>query len=124
MDVRGGLDLRIHGITPAGTVVANPSTPMLYEHAVARGDARIAEGGPMAVDTGIHTGRSPKDKFVVREPGSEARIWWDGNQRGAHGAVVRPPARQGRGLPLARPTLYVVDASPVPILRTASLFAS
>ena len=28
------------------------------------------------VDTGKHTGRSPKDKFVVREPGSESRIWW------------------------------------------------
>src|SRR5581483_9294629 len=35
-----------------------------------------AEGGPLVVDTGRFTGRSPKDKFVVREPGSEDRIWW------------------------------------------------
>ena len=39
-------------------------------------EGRLAEGGPLVVDTGKHTGRSPKDKFVVREPGSEDRIWW------------------------------------------------
>ena len=40
------------------------------------GRGRFAEGGPLVVDTGEHTGRSPKDKFVVREPGSADRIWW------------------------------------------------
>jgi len=109
MDVRGGVDLRIHGITPAGTVVANPSTPMLYEHAATRGEARIAEGGPMVVDTGSHTGRSPKDKFVVREPGSEDRIWWGGNQE-----IAEPSFERLRGKVtdhLSREeTLYVVDA--------------
>jgi phosphoenolpyruvate carboxykinase (ATP) len=68
--------LAVHGIEPAGAVHWNPSTPRLYEHALRRGEGRIAEGGPLAVDTGKHTGRSPKDKFVVREPGSEERIWW------------------------------------------------
>ena len=65
-----------HGIEPSGAVHWNPSTPQLYAAALERGDGRIAEGGPLAVDTGKHTGRSPKDKFVVREPGSEERIWW------------------------------------------------
>jgi phosphoenolpyruvate carboxykinase (ATP) len=69
-------DLREHAIEPAGPVLRNPTTPLLYEHAVVRGEARIAEGGPFVVDTGVHTGRSPKDKFAVREPGSEDRIWW------------------------------------------------
>ena len=41
-----------------------------------RGEGRLAEGGPLVVDTGRFTGRSPRDKFVVREPGSEGRIWW------------------------------------------------
>jgi len=109
MDVRGGVDLRVHGITPTGRVVSNPSTPLLYEHAIARGDARLAEGGPMVVDTGRHTGRSPKDKFVVREPGSEDRIWWEGNQPIGEESFERlrdkVTGRLGR-----ETTLYVVDA--------------
>jgi phosphoenolpyruvate carboxykinase (ATP) len=49
---------------------------MLYTHALTRKEGILAEGGPLVVDTGVHTGRSPKDKFIVREPGSEGRIWW------------------------------------------------
>jgi phosphoenolpyruvate carboxykinase (ATP) len=109
MDVRGGVDLRIHGIAPTGHVVANPSTPMLYEHAISRGEARIGEGGPMVVDTGRHTGRSPKDKFVVREPGSEARIWWDGNREIGEGSFEHMREKVA-GFLSQEPTLYVVDA--------------
>jgi phosphoenolpyruvate carboxykinase (ATP) len=68
--------LAVHGIEAVGSVHWNPSTAQLYTHALERRDARLAEGGPLAVDTGKHTGRSPKDKFVVREPASEERIWW------------------------------------------------
>lgn len=49
---------------------------MLYTHALERGEGRLAEGGPLCVDTGRYTGRSPQDKFVVEESGSENRIWW------------------------------------------------
>jgi phosphoenolpyruvate carboxykinase (ATP) len=80
MDVRDHVDLSIHGIHATGRVVRNASAAVLYEHAVRRGEARIGTGGPMVVDTGKHTGRSPQDKFVVREPASEGRIWWDGNK--------------------------------------------
>jgi phosphoenolpyruvate carboxykinase (ATP) len=73
---RGGVDLSGHGIHVGGRVYANPTTAQLYMHVLARGDGRLAEGGPLVVDTGAHTGRSPKDKFVVREPGSEGRIAW------------------------------------------------
>ena len=65
-----------HGLDPAGRVYDNPTTSMLYTHALLRGEGVLAEGGPLVVDTGRFTGRSPKDKFVVREPGSEDRIWW------------------------------------------------
>jgi phosphoenolpyruvate carboxykinase (ATP) len=80
-DVQGGVDLAEHGIDPTGRVHHNPTTSTLYTHALARHEGVLAEGGPLVVDTGKHTGRSPKDKFVVRERGSEDRIWWgDVNQ--------------------------------------------
>ncbi len=109
MDVSGRVDLRVHGITPTGRVVSSPSTPVLYEHAIARGEARLAEGGPMVVDTGRHTGRSPKDKFIVREPGSESRIWWDGNQEIGEDSFERLREKVTEHLG-RETTLYVVDA--------------
>jgi len=60
----------------AGKIVANLSTAALYEAAIRDGEGLIAAEGPLVVSTGTHTGRSPKDKFIVREPSSEANIWW------------------------------------------------
>jgi phosphoenolpyruvate carboxykinase (ATP) len=68
--------LGFHGLNPEGRVYWQPTPALLYTHALERGEGRLAEGGPLVVDTGRFTGRSPKDKFVVREPGSEDRIWW------------------------------------------------
>jgi phosphoenolpyruvate carboxykinase (ATP) len=64
------------GVHPSGNVWQNPAVPTLYMHALRREEGVLAEGGALVVDTGRHTGRSPKDKFVVREPSSEDRIWW------------------------------------------------
>jgi phosphoenolpyruvate carboxykinase (ATP) len=70
-----------HGLDPEGRVYWNPTTSLLYTHALVREEGRLAEGGPLVVDTGRHTGRSAKDKFYVREPESEDRIdWGDVNQ--------------------------------------------
>src|SRR5215470_15117992 len=69
------LDLERDGIK-AGPVHWNLSTPALYEAAVRRQEGVIAADGPLACRTGQHTGRSPNDKFTVREPGSEAEIAW------------------------------------------------
>jgi phosphoenolpyruvate carboxykinase (ATP) len=104
-----GADLGDHGLDPRGRVIWHPTTAQLYLHALRRGDGVLAEGGPLVVDTGAHTGRSPKDKFVVREPGSEGRIWWcEVNKEiaeerfdGLREKVVRH---------LERRDLYVVDA--------------
>ncbi len=60
-------------------VHANLTEPALMQAAVARGEGVIGEGGTLLVTTGKHTGRSPKDKFVVREPSVEAEIWWENN---------------------------------------------
>jgi len=74
--LHGPVGLADHGLSPGGRVHWNPTTALLYTHALTHGEGRLAEGGPLVVDTGRFTGRSPKDKFVVREPGSEERIWW------------------------------------------------
>src|SRR5437773_6971295 len=54
----------------------NLSAAALYEEAIRRQEGVIAAGGPLACRTGLHTGRSPNDKFVVREPSSERDIEW------------------------------------------------
>jgi phosphoenolpyruvate carboxykinase (ATP) len=56
----------------------NLSTAALYEEAVRRGEGVIAAGGPLVCRTGPHTGRSPNDKFIVREPTSDRHIAWGG----------------------------------------------
>jgi phosphoenolpyruvate carboxykinase (ATP) len=109
IDVRGRSDLSAHGITATGRVIWNPSVPVLYEHAIARGEARLADGGPMVVDTGKHTGRSAQDKFIVREPASEDRIWWDGNKELVPAAFDRLRDKV-TGFLGNEETLYVVDA--------------
>ena len=77
------LDLEQDGIH-ASRVYWNLTTGALYEEAVRRHEGLIAADGPLACRTGQHTGRSPNDKFVVREPSSEAHIAW--------GKVNRPLA--------------------------------
>jgi phosphoenolpyruvate carboxykinase (ATP) len=59
-----------------GSVLTNLSVAELYERALAEGTGTIAAEGPLVVYTGKHTGRSPKDKFVVREPWSQDKVWW------------------------------------------------
>jgi phosphoenolpyruvate carboxykinase (ATP) len=57
----------------------NLGAPGLYEQALQRGEGQLIEGGAFNADTGIHTGRSPKDKFVVRDENTENEVWWDNN---------------------------------------------
>ena len=76
--------LEVHGIINPARVFWNLSVAALYEEAIDRDEGLIAEGGPLVCRTGHHTGRSPNDKFVVREPSSEEHVWW--------GKVNRPIA--------------------------------
>jgi phosphoenolpyruvate carboxykinase (ATP) len=52
------------------------ATPALYEEAIKRNEGIISHLGPLVVRTGQFTGRSPNDKFVVKEPTSDEFIWW------------------------------------------------
>lgn len=54
----------------------NLPTAALYEAAIRHGEGITSAHGSLVVRTGTHTGRSPKDKFVVRAPGSESKVWW------------------------------------------------
>ena len=58
----------------------NLSPAALYEHAIRRNEAVIVSTGALTAETGKHTGRSPKDKFFVKEPTSQDAIWWQANQ--------------------------------------------
>jgi phosphoenolpyruvate carboxykinase (ATP) len=63
--------------SPIGRAVrTNLSTAELYEAAIRAGEGLIAAAGPLVVRTGKHTGRSPRDKFVVKEATSQDKIWW------------------------------------------------
>jgi len=69
-------NLEVHGIRPQQTVYWDAPVPLLYEHTLRRGEGLVAHKGPLVVDTTPYTGRSPRDKYIVREPGTEADIWW------------------------------------------------
>ncbi|HEX8362549.1 MAG TPA: phosphoenolpyruvate carboxykinase (ATP) [Longimicrobium sp.] len=71
---RHGLDN--HGLRNPGTVYWNLTPAELVEHAVQRREGILVEGGPFNAVTSPHTGRSPNDKFVVRDESTEADVWW------------------------------------------------
>jgi phosphoenolpyruvate carboxykinase (ATP) len=55
----------------------NLSPARLVEQALLRGEARLSADGALVADTGAHTGRSPKDKCIVRDRHTEDAVWWD-----------------------------------------------
>ncbi|MDA0149330.1 phosphoenolpyruvate carboxykinase (ATP) [Vibrio sp. LaRot3] len=75
------IDLTKHGLHNVKEVVRNPSYEMLFEEET-RADLEgyekgvVTELGAVAVDTGIFTGRSPKDKFIVKDATTEEHMWW------------------------------------------------
>ena len=79
------LDISRQVIQNALVIHDNLSTPALYEHAVRRGEGKLLRGGSFAVRTGSRTGRSPRDKFVVRTPETAEHVWW-----GPHNQPLEP----------------------------------
>ncbi|HET7888397.1 MAG TPA: phosphoenolpyruvate carboxykinase (ATP), partial [Bradyrhizobium sp.] len=58
----------------------NLGAPQLYQYALAAGEAVLSADGALCADTGEFTGRSPKDKFTVRDATTDKKMWWAGNQ--------------------------------------------
>ena len=71
--------LSSQGIETRAAIYANLSSEALTEAALANGEGRRAKHGPLVVETGKHTGRSAKDKFIVRDAETENTVWWDNN---------------------------------------------
>ncbi|CAN5702327.1 phosphoenolpyruvate carboxykinase [soil metagenome] len=61
---------------PLVNAIVNATPAVLYEHAIRRDEATVAHGGPLVADTGKFTGRSPKDKYVVRDDFTEDVVDW------------------------------------------------
>ena len=94
-------------ITPRTTpplgrrVLANLPTAELVEDSIRAGEGLIAAEGPLVVRTGHHTGRSPKDKFIVDEPTITDKIWW--------GEVNRPISQEHYDRLRARLVAYCAE---------------
>jgi phosphoenolpyruvate carboxykinase (ATP) len=73
---RSTMTLRELGIADGRNVHWNLPVARLYEHALRAGEGELAASGPLSIDTSPHTGRSPKDKYVVHEPSSANNIDW------------------------------------------------
>jgi len=69
-----GLDYQ--GLTNLHKIYWNLPTEALYEEIAFRGEAQIAQMGPIVVNTGKHTARAANDKYIVREPTTEENVWW------------------------------------------------
>ncbi len=71
--------LAAQGIETSAKIHANLSSAQLTQAAIERGEGRRAKHGPLVVETGKHTGRSAKYKFIVRDGETEDTVWWDNN---------------------------------------------
>ncbi|TKJ92428.1 phosphoenolpyruvate carboxykinase (ATP) [Erwinia persicina] len=108
------------GITDLHDVIYNPSYELLMEHETAPGltgweRATLTASGAAAVDTGEFTGRSPRDKYIVRDALTEDTVWWSDAGNGRNDNKPLSPAvwAELRALvcqQLSGKKLYVVDA--------------
>jgi len=70
------MSLEVACIKNPGRVYLNPSPSELVEHAIRRGEAQLSDTGALVAETGKYTGRSPKDRFFVRQSPSAEKIDW------------------------------------------------
>ena len=77
--------LEKYGITGTTEVVYNPSYEVLFEEETKEGlegfeKGQVSELGAVNVMTGVYTGRSPKDKFIVDDENSHDTVWWTSDE--------------------------------------------
>ena len=91
------LDLSKYGITGTVEVLHNPSYDVLFQEETKAGSegfekGQVTELGAVNVMTGIYTGRSPKDKFIVKDATSENTVWWTSEEYKNDNKPVTPEA--------------------------------
>src|SRR6185436_5236610 len=96
-------DLSKQGLSPRGEVHWNLIAPELFQAAARRNEGEFADMGPFVAVTTPHTGRSPNDKFVVKEPSSEKDVDW--------GKVNKPLADENYQLLLEDVRQYLNESS-------------
>ncbi|MDD2550972.1 MAG: phosphoenolpyruvate carboxykinase (ATP) [Bacteroidales bacterium] len=114
------IDLSRYGIGKAEEIYYNPSYDLLYKHETDPSLKGYEKGyltnlGAVNVDTGIFTGRSPKDKYIVKEPNSQHNVWWA--EEGKNSSDNKPLSpetweylKEISAKQLTGKKLYVVDA--------------
>jgi phosphoenolpyruvate carboxykinase (ATP) len=112
-------DLAAYGITQIEEIIYNPSYKLLYEEETSPDltgfeVGTLTDTGAIAVDTGVFTGRSPKDKYIVRDEVSENTVWWKSADAPASDNKpityeVWKHCRDLASKQLSGKTLYVVD---------------
>ena len=76
------IDLGYLGLNISGEICRNLSIEKLIQEGLLNKETKMSMNGAVMVDTGIYTGRSPKDKYIVEEDSTKENIWWgDVNQK-------------------------------------------
>jgi phosphoenolpyruvate carboxykinase (ATP) len=101
--------LKSQGLAPTGAVHWNLVAPELVAAAIRRGEGELADMGPFVAITSPHTGRSPKDKFVIREASSENDVDWGTVNQPMSEAQFELLLADVRGYLGAREELFVQD---------------
>ncbi|MBQ3244508.1 MAG: phosphoenolpyruvate carboxykinase (ATP) [Bacteroidaceae bacterium] len=113
------LDLTKYGITGAVEVLHNPSYDVLFAEETKPGlegfeVGQVTELGAVNVMTGVYTGRSPKDKFIVKDATSENTVWWTSEEYKNDNKPVTTEAwnalKEIATKELSNKRLFVVDA--------------
>ena len=115
----GNIDLSKYGITGTTEIVHNPSYETLFAEETKAGlegyeKGQVTELGAVNVMTGIYTGRSPKDKFIVMDDTSKDTVWWTSDEYKNDNHPASPEAwaalKEIAKKELSNKKLYVVDA--------------
>ncbi|TRX57905.1 phosphoenolpyruvate carboxykinase (ATP) [Thalassomonas sp. M1454] len=111
------IDLSQYGINDTAEVVYNPSYELLFAEETKPGlegyeKGTVTKSGAVAVDTGIFTGRSPKDKYIVRDDTTRDTVWWSDQGKNDNKPMTPETWSKLKGLvtaQLSNKRLFVVD---------------